>query len=207
MKENRKENVVLANYKVESEAYQALSELKRDTANANYTISQAMIVKRENGKLNVMDGFVNGMTTGDDTWMGGLLGGLIGILGGPIGVLLGGSFGMLVGGAVDAGEMAGDTSLLEKAGDSIADGETAIILLAQEEYETALTAKLNDFDVSITRLDAAEVAVEVEHAKEVERQMAKETREKLRAERTEAFKESVAKKSEELKNWFNNLGK
>ena len=207
MKENRKENVVLANYKVESEAYQALSELKRDTANANYTISQAMIVKRENGKLNVMDGFVNGLTTGDDTWMGGLLGGLIGILGGPIGVLMGGSFGMLVGGAVDAGEMAGDTSLLEKAGDSIADGETAIILLAQEEYETALTAKLNDFDVSITRLDAAEVAVEVEHAKEVERQMAKETREKLRAERTEAFKESVAKKSEELKNWFNNLGK
>ena len=207
MKENRKENVVLANYKVESEAYQALSELKRDTANANYTISQAMIVKRENGKLNVMDGFVNGMTTGDDTWMGGLLGGLIGILGGPIGVLLGGSFGMLVGGAVDAGEMADDTSLLEKAGDSIADGETAVILLAQEEYETALTAKLNDFDVSITRLDAAEVAVEVEHAKEVERQMAKETREKLRAERTEAFKESVAKKSEELKNWFNNLGK
>ena len=192
MKENRKENVVLANYKVESEAYQALSELKRDTANANYTISQAMIVKRENGKLNVMDGFVNGMTTGDDTWTGGLLGG---------------SFGMLVGGAVNAGEMAGDTSLLEKAGDSIADGETAIILLAQEEYETALTAKLNDFDVSITRLDAAEVAVEVEHAKEVERQMAKETREKLRAERTEAFKESVAKKSEELKNWFNNLGK
>ena len=207
MKENRKENVILANYKVESETYQTLSELKRDTANANYTISQAMIVKRENGKLNVMDGFVNGMTTGDDTWMGGLLGGLIGILGGPIGVLLGGSFGMLVGGAVDAGEMAGDTSLLEKAGDSIADGETAIILLAQEEYETALTAKLNDFDVSITRLDAAEVAVEVEHAKEVERQMAKETREKLRAERTEAFKESVAKKSEELKNWFNNLGK
>ena len=122
MKENRKENVVLANYKVESEAYQALSELKRDTANANYTISQAMIVKRENGKLNVMDGFVNGITTGDDTWMGGLLGGLIGILGGPIGVLLGGSVGMLVGGAVDAGEMVGDTSLLEKAGDSIADG-------------------------------------------------------------------------------------
>ena len=207
MKENRKENVILANYKVESEAYQALSELKRDTANANYTISQAMIVKRENGKLNVMDGFVNGITTGDDTWMGGLLGGLIGILGGPIGVLLGGSVGMLVGGAVDAGEMAGDTSLLEKAGDSIAEGETAIILLAQEEYETALTAKLNDFDVSITRLDAAEVAAEVEHAKEVERQMAKETREKLRAERTETFKETVAKKSEELKNWFSNLGK
>ncbi len=207
MKENRKENLVLVNYKVESEAYQALSGLKRNPVNANYKISQAMIVKRENGKLDVMDGFVNGVTTVDDTWKGGLIGGLIGILGGPIGILLGGSVGMLVGGAVDAGEMAGDVSLLEKSGDSIAEGKTALLLLVQEEYETALTAKLNDFDVTITRLDAAEVAAEVEHAREVERQMAKEAREKLRAERTESFRETVAKKSEELKNWFSNLGR
>ncbi len=201
------ENLVLVNYKVESEAYQALSELKRDTANANYTISQAVIVKRENGQLNTMDGFINGKDANDDTVTGSLIGGLVGILGGPIGILLGGSVGMLIGGAVDASGIAKDASLLEKAGDSIAEGETAIILLAQEEYETALTAKLNDFDVTITRFDAAEVAAEVEHAREVERQMAKETREKLREEKTEAFKETVAKKSEELKNWFSHLGK
>ena len=42
-----KENLILVNYKVESEAYQALSELKRETSNANYTISQAAIVKKE----------------------------------------------------------------------------------------------------------------------------------------------------------------
>ena len=192
---------------MESEAYQALSELKRDTANANYTISQAAIVKRENGQLNTMDGFINGKDANDDTVTGSLIGGLVGILGGPIGILLGGSVGMLVGGAVDASGIVKDASLLEKAGDSIAEGETAIILLAQEEYETALTAKLNDFDVTITRFDAAEVAAEVEHAREVERQMARETREKLREEKTEAFKETVAKKSEELKNWFSHLGK
>ena len=201
------ENLVLVNYKVESEAYQALSELKRDTANANYTISQAVIVKKENGQLNTMDGFINGKDANDDTVTGSLIGGLVGILGGPIGILLGGSVGMLIGGAVDASGIVKDASLLEKAGDSIAEGETAIILLAQEEYETALTAKLNDFDVTITRFDAAEVAAEVEHAREVERQMAKETREKLREEKTEAFKETVAKKSEELKNWFSHLGK
>ena len=199
------ENLVLVNYKVESEAYQALSELKRDTANANYTISQAVIVKRENGQLNTMDGFINGKDANDDTVTGSLIGGLVGILGGPIGILLGGSVGMLIGGAVDASGLVKDASLLEKAGDSIAEGETAIILLAQEEYETALTAKLNDFDVTITRFDAAEVAAEVEHAREVERQMAKETREKLREEKTEAFKETVAKKSEELKNWFSHF--
>ena len=202
-----KENLILVNYKVESEAYQALSELKRETSNANYTLSQAAIVKKENGALNIMDGFVNGATTGDDAWRGSLIGSLVGILGGPLGVLLGGSMGMLIGGAVDANDMAENASLLEKAGDSILDGETAIILLAQEEYETALTAKLNNFDVSITRFDAAEVAAEVEHAREIEKQMAKEAREKMRAERTEEFRETVSKKSKELKNWFSHFGK
>ena len=201
-----KENLILANYTVESEAYQALSELKRETTNANYTISQAVIVKKENGKLNTMDSFVNGSTAGDDSLTGSLIGSLIGILGGPLGILLGGSMGMLIGSAVDAGDMAESASLLEKAGDSILDGETAIILLAQEEYETALTAKLNHFDVAITRFDAAEVAAEVEHAREVEKQMAKEAREKMREERSESFRETVARKREELKNWFSNLG-
>jgi hypothetical protein len=48
-----KENLILVNYKVESEAYQALSELKRETTNANYTISQAVIVKKENSFKNL----------------------------------------------------------------------------------------------------------------------------------------------------------
>ena len=198
--------MILANYKVESEAYQALSELKRDVSNDNYLIYQGVIVKRENGKLNIMDGFVNSAATSEDTVTGGLIGSLVGVLGGPLGILLGGSMGMLLGGAVDAGDIADDASLLEKAGDCILDGETAILLLAQEEYETALTAKMNHFDVTITRLDTAEVAAEVEHAREVERQVARDARAKLREEKTEAFKETVAKKSEELKQWFSNLG-
>ena len=83
-----------------------------------------------------MDGFVNGAMNGDDTWKGSLIGSLVGVLGGPLGVLLGGSMGMLIGGAVDANDMADNASLLEKAGVSLLNDETAIILLAQEEYET-----------------------------------------------------------------------
>ncbi len=202
-----KENVILVNYKVESEAYQALSELKRETANPNFTISQAVVVKKENGTIRIMDGFVNAAATGDDTWKGSLIGSLVGILGGPLGILLGGSVGMLIGEAVDAGDLAGNASLLEKAGDSVSDGETAMLLLAQEEYETPLTAKLNAFDVTITRFDAAEVAAEVEHARELEKQMAREARERMREERSGAFKENVARKSRELKDWFSHFGK
>ena len=55
------------------------------------------------------------------------------------------------------------------------------------------------------KIDA--IKLEVEHAKEVDRQMARDAREKMRAEKTETFKAGVAKKSEELKEWFANLGK
>ena len=200
------ENVVIATYEVESEAYQALSEIKHETTNANYTISQAVVVKKENGQLNMRDGFDSGSET-NDTWTGGLIGSLVGILGGPLGILLGGSVGMMIGGAVDSSDMANHISLLEHAGECIAEGETAMLLLAQEDYETALTAKLNRFHVTITRMDAAEVAAEIEHAREVEKQLAKEARAKLRAEKNESFKETVQKKRDEIRAWFEGLGK
>ena len=47
---------------------------ERKENHADYTISQAVIVRKENGKLPVMDGFVNGAATGDDTAAGSLIG-------------------------------------------------------------------------------------------------------------------------------------
>ena len=152
-------NILIVNYKVGSEAYQALSEMKRETGNDNYVILQAVVVKMEDGQLVAQDGFDTGVATADDTWKGGLLGSLIGILGGPFGVLLGGSLGLAIGNAVDVGDALKNASLIQRAGECIAEGETALILLADEQYETALTAKLNSFDVTITRLAADEVEV------------------------------------------------
>ena len=191
-------NILIVNFKVASEAYQAVSELKRAAANDNYVISQAVVVKKENGKIVAQDGFDTGVTTANDTWKGGLIGSLVGILGGPLGVLLGSSMGLAIGGAVDKGDAVKNASLIERAGDCIVEGETAVILLAEETFETALTAKLNDFDVTITRMPAEEVEAEVKHAAEVERQLAKEAREKMRAEKTAEFKADVEKKSAEI---------
>lgn len=191
-------NVLIVNYKVGSEAYQALSDLKRSAANDNYVISQAVVVKKENGQLTPQDGFDTGVSTSNDTWRGGLIGSLVGILGGPLGVLLGGSMGMMIGSAVDVGDIMKNASLIERAGDCIVDGETAVILLADEKFETALTAKLNEFDVTITRMSADEVAAEVKHAAEVERQLAKEAREKLREEKWKDIKAESEKRSEEI---------
>ena len=170
-----KENVIIVNCKVPSEAYQILSMLRQNFDNESYTISQAAVVKKDAGHLSLEDGFVAGNPLEGHGWTGGLIGSLVGILGGPLGVLFGGSVGSLIGDSMDVKEMEGKSALLERAGGCLTDGETALLLMMQEADETALAAKLKDFQVSITRMDAAEIAAEIEQAEEQARLKEEET--------------------------------
>ena len=110
-----KENVIIVNCKVPSEAYQILSILRRDFDNESYTISQAAVVKKDTGHITLEDGFIAGNPVEGRGWTGSLIGSLVGILGGPLGVLFGGSVGALIGDSMDAKEMEGKSVLLEKA--------------------------------------------------------------------------------------------
>ena len=48
------ENVLVVNFKRDSQAYQAFSELKEAFVDNNYFISQAAIVKKEDGEIRQM---------------------------------------------------------------------------------------------------------------------------------------------------------
>jgi uncharacterized membrane protein len=163
-----KENVIIVNCKVPSEAYQILSMLRQDHDNESFTISQAAVVKKDAGHLSLEDAFVSGGATEARGWTGGLIGGLVGLLAGPLGVLLGAGIGSLIGDSMDLKELEGKSALLEKASECLVDGETALLLMVKEEDETALGAMLKDFQISITRMDAAEVASEIESTKKQE---------------------------------------
>ena len=163
-----KENVIIVNCKVPSEAYQILSMLRQEPDNQSFAISHAGIVKKQAGKLSLEDGFVAGSPADDRGWTGGLIGSLVGLLAGPLGVLLGGSVGALIGDTMDLKEMEGKTALLEKAGECLTDGETALLLMAQENDEAALAERLKEFQISVTRMDAKEIAAEIEHAEKQE---------------------------------------
>ena len=147
--------------KVESEAYQALTELRRQPVSERYIVSQAALVKKSGGRIVVEDAFDTGVETNNDTVIGGLIGGLVGILGGPLGMLMTGSVGALTGSIIDAGDAAYNASLLEKVAEQFADGEVAVIALAQESESNALDEKLAAFKTTIAREDAAEVAEEI----------------------------------------------
>lgn len=196
------ENVITVTFDVESEAYQAINGLKRDFSNNDYIISHVSLVKNANGHIAAYDSFDSGVDTLDDRARGGIVGSLVGILGGPIGVILGGSWGALIGSAVDAGDATRNVSLLEKVSEAIPEGKTALLILAQENEADSINRKFADYEVSILRQDAAEVALEVEEAAKLAAEMEKETRKRLREEKKADHKQKVQDKKDAIRAKF-----
>ena len=184
-------SVIIVNFEVESEAYQALSELKRAAVSEDFIVSQACVVKKEAEGVKMQDGFDTGVESRNDTLRGGLLGALVGIIGGPLGVLLGYAGGSLVGLAVDGSDTAKNVSLIGQVADSLEEGKTSLIALVSEQDSLSFDVNFTKFDAHITRLDAAEVAAEVEKAQEIQARLQKEARQQLREEKKEARRQKV----------------
>ena len=123
------EKIISVIFKVESEGYQAITELKKVPITDNYAVMQAALVKKENGSVKILDGFDTGIETANDTAIGGLIGGFVGILGGPLGVLLGGSLGALTGSVIDTDDAVHNASLIEMVSQQLVDGEVVLIAL------------------------------------------------------------------------------
>ena len=192
------QNIVVSLFEVESEAYQALTQLKQYPGDEKSYVSAAALIKKENGALRTLDGFDTGTNTTDDMAIGGLVGALFGVLGGPVGLLLGGSYGMLVGSVIDADDAGMNASMLEQIAKKMDDGEVAIIGLAFEEDEAILDQKLSQFKTVIARYDASVVAAEVEEARMLEDNMARQARQELRDEKKAERKEKRAEKKAKL---------
>ena len=178
-----KKNVVVTMFNVESEAYQVLSELKSNPGTEEYLVLSAALVKKENGKCEMLDGFDTGAATSNDTLKGGLIGTAIGILGGPLGMLLGATYGALIGMTVDSVDAKQGLSMLEMVASKMDEGTMALIAMTDEENEKALDDRLSAFDAMIIRFDAERVAEEVEKAEETQKEMARLARLELRNEK------------------------
>lgn len=195
-------NVIVAVFKVESEGYQALSKLKMTPEGKPYFITAATLVKKENNRSVVLDGFDTGADTVDDTLKGELIGMIVGILGGPIGMLLGAGFGALIGMNVDAEDTLLGASMLELTANKLDDGMVALIALADEESPDELDAILSEFDTVIARFDADAVENEVDEACDMQNELARQVRMKLRKEKKEEIKEVLMENSEILSENF-----
>lgn len=192
-------SILSVKFPVESTAYQAFSELKKAPVSDDYVLSQAVIVKREGGIIQIKDSADFGTETSDDTRTGGLIGSLIGVLGGPIGMLFYGSIGALVGSTIDSVDAADNASILERVAQNIGEGETSLLIMIYEDKEDIVATKFLMNNAYIDYYDAAEVEAEIEEAAEIQKQMKKEARKKLRQEKSDEQKAKIAKRREEFK--------
>ena len=201
------ENIIVVTFKIESQAYQAFSEIKRDPYSRSCIISQMVLVEKQNGQILPSETFDTGVESGDDTFKGGLLGGLVGILGGPIGILLGGSMGVLVGSFKDAVDVSRNTSLLEKVLESIRDGEIALVAFVQETNQNTFDSKLQPYDAQITRFEAVLIQEELEEAELIHKEMEKRVRAEIRATKSKERKEKTEEIRKKIKNHFTHVTK
>ena len=185
------ENIVVGLFYIEEESFRAMEALKENPVEEKSIISQAVLAKKEDGTVKVLDSFDTGAITVDDTVIGSLAGACVGIIGGPIGVLLGSSYGAMVGSAMDAADAADQASMIEVVANKLQDNECVIIALAAEDDESIIDEKLRNYHDTILRFDAGFVAQEVEEARMMEAEMARQAYEEFRKEKNEEYKSKV----------------
>jgi len=173
-------NIVGALFTNESEARQAMDALIETPQINGTTIYQISLVKRKEGVLKLCDNFSSEYLKSNDAVKGGLIGGLIGILTGPVGMLLGGAAGALLGKAGEENKRDESAALIEQAAQKLEEGDIALIGLVEEADESILDHALVKFNTVIVRYDADVISKELEEAEKLQEEMARQAREKLR---------------------------
>src|SRR5262245_57372812 len=125
------DNILVARFAEPSKAYQALSLIKEAHAAGRVLVRQAAVIERTpEGKIRAPEGTDN--IKGIGMAGGGLVGMLLGVLGGPVGLLLGWGTGALVGGILDVSREASSETGLALFGRTLAPGATALVADVQE---------------------------------------------------------------------------
>ena len=185
------ENIVIVSFAIESEGYQAITELKKNAWKDGYAVSQAALVRNTDGHTAVLDSFDAGIETKNDTRLGGLIGALLGVAGGSLGMVLMGGYGALIVSAVDWGDAVNNASLMEYVLNCVTEDSAVPIAVVQEDREGAFDKNFDPFSAEISRFDAAEVAAEVAEAERVQEEMARQAKRELREAKKRDRKQAV----------------
>jgi len=192
-------NVIAVSFEDNDLAYAGLARLKRLDADRQIELRGGAVVERDaDGRVTTKD------TAGKEEWegtaAGGLIGLLVGILGGPFGVLIGGATGVLIGSLFDL-EDTGDTeSVLAALSQEIRPGhDTLLVELREPSDHQVVDGVMESRSGSVLRRPVADVEAEIAAAEKAQHEARKKARRELRHEREEEHKEHVATKVAELK--------
>jgi uncharacterized membrane protein len=179
-------------------AYQALTDLKQLDSQGQIKIAAAAVITRDpDGRVEVKSQVGDNPYGGTAT--GGLIGLLIGIIGGPLGVLLGGSYGLLVGSLFDIDDVETTESVLGDISKQVQPSRTALLAEVTEQSPEVIDTAMAHLGGEVMRRPVADVEEEIAAAEEAQRKAKREARKELQKARVEKTKTDAHAKVEELK--------
>jgi uncharacterized membrane protein len=191
-------SVIAVSFEDDGNAYNALTLLEELASQRRIGVQEAVVVARgEDGQVVAKDRVESSSPPATAT--GGILGLLIGIIGGPLGVLVGGTYGLFVGSLFDIYDADAADSALGSISSSVKVGHTALLAVVDEPSAEIVDAAMSDIGGTVARRPLAEVEAEIAAAEDAERKAKQEARKELYRSRRERDKASVNAKVEELK--------
>lgn len=192
------ENVVIVRFDEASKSYQALSVLKDCDAEGRIELESAAVVERlQDGELKIQDSADNvGL---ENTAGGSLIGMLVGVLGGPVGVLVGWGAGAIMGGAFDLDRMETSDEALTVLGKAIPPETTAVIASVDEPVVEVIDAEMYKLGGEVTRRSVSDVLAELAAAEEAADAAARAARHELREKRKAEVHANVGEHVGQLK--------
>jgi uncharacterized membrane protein len=196
------DNVLVVTFGEDAEkdqnAYEALTDLKQLDSQGQIEISGAAVVSRDpDGRVDVKSEVGDAPYAG--TASGGLIGLLIGIIGGPLGVLIGGTYGMLVGSLFDIDDVATTESVLGEISKQVQPTRTTVLAQVNEQSPEVIDTAMARLGGQVMRRPVFEVEQEIAAAQDAQLKAKREARSELRKARLEKTKDDAHAKVEELK--------
>jgi uncharacterized membrane protein len=191
-------NVLTLNFTEDGDAYQSLTTLKELDDQGQVGLEGAAVVLRhEDGSIDIKD------EVGDigykGTATGGAVGLIVGILGGPIGVLLGGATGVLLGSLYDIDDLDETDSVLSAMSKKVQAGHRAVVAVVDEQSPEVVDAAIQRLNGTVLRVPLDDVEAEIAAAEEAQHAAKEAARKQLHEERRSERKENVQAKIAELK--------
>jgi uncharacterized membrane protein len=124
---------------------------------------------------------------------------LIGILGGPLGILLGGATGVAVGSLFDLADADDTDSALTEVSKTVKVGRTSLLAQVEEQSPEVIDAAMADLSGTVVRRSVGDVEVEIAAAEDAQREAKRKARAELRKARHEKRQEDVQAKVGALK--------
>jgi uncharacterized membrane protein len=192
------DNVLAITFAEDANAYEALTTLKElDDQDRVGLAGAAVVMRNDDGSVDIKDEVGDIGYAGTAT--GGIVGLVIGVLGGPLGVLLGGATGVLVGSLFDLDDLDDADSVLTDMARSIRVDHESVVAEVSEPTPEIVDAAGERLGGTIVRRPVLDVEAEIAATEDAQQAAKAEARKMLHEQRHKERTEKVQAKIAELK--------